>query len=88
MFEFESFQLANLVQPIVFRLYEADGTRSNQSYLLGTSFGTATRLLNPNFIDNAIRGLLKSPAQTVDECFADDITSQLLKYFPLWFNIK
>jgi peroxidase len=83
MFEFESFQLANLVQPIVFRLYEAERTRSNQSYLPGTSFGTATRLLNPNFIDNAIRGLLKSPAQTVDECFADDITSQLLKYFPL-----
>ncbi|XP_046655289.1 peroxidasin-like [Daphnia pulicaria] len=61
------------------RVYEADGTRSNQSYLLGTSFGTATRLRNPNFIDNAIRGLLKTPAQTVDECFADDITSQLSK---------
>jgi peroxidase len=67
-------------------VYEADGTRSNQSYLLGTSFGTATRLRNPNFIFNAIRGLLKTPAQTVDECFADDITSQLSKYVSFSLN--
>ncbi|KAI9560225.1 hypothetical protein GHT06_014239 [Daphnia sinensis] len=61
------------------RLYEADGTRSNQSFFLGSSFNTATRLLYSNFFDNALRGLTRSPAQTVDECFADDITSQLLK---------
>lgn len=61
------------------RLYEADGTRSNQSFLLGNSFNSATRLLNTNFIDNALRGLMRTPAQSVDECFADDITSQLLR---------
>ncbi|XP_057365506.1 peroxidase-like [Daphnia carinata] len=61
------------------RLYEADGTRSNQSFFLGSTFNNATRLLYTNFFDNAIRGLTRSPAQTVDECFADDITSQLLR---------
>nr|CAH0104885.1 unnamed protein product [Daphnia galeata] len=62
------------------RLYEADGSESSQSYFLGNSFLTGSfRLLIPNFIDNALRGQLFTPAQTVDECFADDITSQLFR---------
>ncbi len=66
---------------VYFRLYEADGTKSRQSYFVADSFNTgAFRLLNPTFIDNALRGLTRSPAQSVDECFADDLTSQLFRY--------
>lgn len=62
------------------RLYEADGTRSDQSYFLSDSFFDGARLLYPTFMDNALRGLTQTPVQTVDQCFADDITSQLFKY--------
>ena len=63
------------------RLYEADGTKSLQSYFLANSFNTGGfRLLNPTFLDNAIRGLIFTPVQSVDECFADDVTSQLFRY--------
>ncbi|XP_032794174.2 peroxidase isoform X6 [Daphnia magna] len=62
------------------KLFEADGTASNQSFFLGNSFLTgAFRLLNPKFIDNALRGQLLTPAQSVDECFAPDVTSQLFR---------
>lgn len=60
---------------------EADGSESSQSFFLGNSFITgAFRLLNANFIDNALRGQLFTPAQAVDQCFADDVTSQLFRY--------
>ena len=62
------------------RLYEADGSRSNLSYFLSDSFFNGARLLNPAFIDNALRGLTQTPVQTIDQCFADDVTSQLFKY--------
>ncbi|XP_059350178.1 chorion peroxidase-like [Daphnia carinata] len=62
------------------KLFEADGTASNQSFFLGNSFLTgAYRLLNPKFLDNALRGQLLTPAQSVDECFAPDVTSQLFR---------
>ncbi|EFX87542.1 hypothetical protein DAPPUDRAFT_221514 [Daphnia pulex] len=68
-------QLKSFIQ-----LIEADGSESPQSYFLGNSFNTGTfRLLNPTFIDNALRGLLQTPPQSVDDCFADDITSQLFR---------
>ncbi|XP_046655262.1 chorion peroxidase-like [Daphnia pulicaria] len=68
-------QLKSFIQ-----LIEADGSASPQSYFLGNSFNTGTfRLLNPTFIDNALRGLLQTPPQSVDDCFADDITSQLFR---------
>lgn len=61
------------------RLFEADGRKSSLSYLLSDSFNDPGRLLNPAFIDNALRGLIQTSAQSVDNCFADDITSQLFK---------
>uniref|UniRef100_A0A0P5ACT7 Double oxidase: two peroxidase domains n=1 Tax=Daphnia magna TaxID=35525 RepID=A0A0P5ACT7_9CRUS len=62
------------------KLFEADGTGSDQSFFLGNSFLTGSfRLLNPKFIDNALRGQLLVPAHSVDECFAPDITSQLFR---------
>ncbi|XP_046655293.1 peroxidasin-like isoform X2 [Daphnia pulicaria] len=62
------------------KLLEADGSESSQSFFLGNSFITgAFRLLNANFIDNALRGQLFTPAQAVDQCFADDVTSQLFR---------
>lgn len=62
-------------------LYEADGRRSGLSYSLSDSFFTSARLLNKNFLDNALRGLTRTPVQEVDQCFADDVTSKLFKYF-------
>ncbi|XP_057373484.1 chorion peroxidase-like [Daphnia carinata] len=65
------------------RLYEADGSESSQSFLLGNSFITGgTRLLHPTFVDNALRGLLRTQAQSVDENFAEDITSLLFRPDP------
>ena len=66
--------------PLFFlRLFEKDGRNSKESYLLSDSFNFPARTLTSTFMDNAIRGLLQIPAQTVDNCFADDITSQLFK---------
>lgn len=63
------------------RLFEKDGRHSRDSYLLSDSFDSPSRVRdNPTFIDNALRGLIQTPAQAVDNCFADDITSQLFKY--------
>lgn len=62
------------------RLYEANGSKSLLSYFLADSFNSVvSRLLTPKFIDNALRGLLRTQAQSVDECFADDLTSQLFR---------
>ncbi|KAI9556896.1 hypothetical protein GHT06_016690 [Daphnia sinensis] len=65
------------------RLYEADGSESSQSFFLGNSFITGgVRLLHPTFIDNALRGLLRTQAQSVDENFAEDVTSLLFRPDP------
>ncbi|KAI9559965.1 hypothetical protein GHT06_013973 [Daphnia sinensis] len=62
------------------RLFQSDGRRDDeQSFLLSNAFNEPQRILNRNFFDNSLRGLLQTPAQAVDHCFADDITSQLFK---------
>lgn len=62
------------------RLFDRSGRVSKDSYFLSDSFMNPSRLLtNVNFFDDALRGLLQVPAQAVDNCFADDITSQLFK---------
>ncbi|XP_045034963.1 chorion peroxidase isoform X2 [Daphnia magna] len=62
------------------KLYEVDGSESPQSFFLANSFNTGTtRLLNPTFIDNALRGLLRNLVNAVDNCFPDDVTSQLFR---------
>lgn len=65
---------------VLLRLYESDGSRSNQSFSLRDAFSNAgPPVLQPRFIDNVIRGLLQTPVQSVDHCFPDDITSMLFK---------
>ena len=55
------------------------GALTNQSYFLGNSFMSGARLLDADFMDSALRGLMGTPVQKVDNCFADDITSQLFR---------
>ncbi|KAI9560223.1 hypothetical protein GHT06_014237 [Daphnia sinensis] len=75
-----AFRMGHSMLKSFIRLYEADGSESVQSYLLANSFNTGTtRLLNPTFIDNALRGLLRNLVNAVDNCFADDVTSQLFR---------
>ncbi|XP_057379557.1 chorion peroxidase-like [Daphnia carinata] len=61
------------------RLFEKNGQHSKDSYTLSDSFDEPFRMHQPNFMDNALRGLLQVPAMAVDNCMADDITSQLFK---------
>lgn len=62
-----------------FRLFEKSGKHSSDSYTLADSFDEPFRIHQPNFMDDALRGLLQVPAMAVDNCMADDITSQLFK---------
>ena len=56
------------------------GVNTTLSFFLGDAFSVGGfRLLDPNFIDGALRGMLLTPVQKVDNCFADDITSQLFR---------
>jgi len=62
------------------RLFDKDGRTSRDSYFLSDSFLDSSRLVNNvNFFDNALRGLTQTPAQAVDNNFAEDLTSQLFK---------
>nr|CAH0110196.1 unnamed protein product [Daphnia galeata] len=62
------------------RLFDKDGRTSRDSYFLSDSFLDPSRLVNNvNFFDNALRGLTQTPAQAVDNNFAEDLTSQLFK---------
>ncbi|XP_032794679.1 chorion peroxidase [Daphnia magna] len=62
------------------RLFQSDGRRDDdQSFLLSNAFNEPQRILSRTFLDNSLRGMLQTPAQAVDHCFADDITSQLFK---------
>lgn len=65
---------------IVRRLIEADGKKSNESYVLSDVLPTGNELDSPTFLDNAFRGLLRMPVQTVDNSVVNDFTSQLFKY--------
>ena len=70
------------------RLFEPDGTLSEQSFFLANSlqasggpfFPDRQGFLNPRFIDNSIRGLLRSPVESVDVYVADDIHSKMFRY--------
>jgi hypothetical protein len=72
----------------VFRLFEPDGTLSEQSFFLANSlqasggpfFPDRQGFLNPRFIDNSIRGLLRSPVESVDVYVAEDIHSKMFRY--------
>ncbi|XP_032794680.2 peroxidase [Daphnia magna] len=61
------------------RLFDKSGQHSKDSYTLSDSFDEPFRMHQPNFMDDALRGLLQVPAMAVDNCMADDITSQLFK---------
>lgn len=70
------------------RIIDKDGgVNLTLSYFVADAFETgqagvtgAFRLLDPNFIDGALRGMLLTPVQKIDHCFAEDLTSQLLRY--------
>ena len=62
------------------RLLDNDGALTTKSYFLGDSFLSGARLLDADYLDSALRGLVGTPVQKVDNCFADDITSQLFRY--------
>ena len=72
----------------VFRLFEPDGTLSEQSFFLANSlqasggpfFPDRQGFLNPRFIDNSIRGLLRSPVESVDVYVAEDIHSKMFRF--------
>lgn len=56
-----------------------NGAVTNESYFLANSFQSGARMLSPTFMDGALRGLVTTPVQKVDNCFADDIHSQLFR---------
>lgn len=75
-----AFRMGHSMLKSFIRLLDNDGAVTKKSYFLGDSFLSAARVLDKDFIDSALRGLVGTPVQKVDHCFADDITSQLFRY--------
>ena len=64
-------------------MYEASGALSNQSNFTGSAYNSQTvlaKIYTQNFIDNLLRGLLKTPVTSVDSYFPDYVTSQYERF--------
>ena len=70
------------------RLFEPDGTLSEQSFFLANSLQASGGPFFPDrqgiinnklFIDNSIRGLLRSLVESVDSSIAKDIHSKMFR---------
>ena len=71
------------------RLFNESGTQLNSSYTLSTFFSDASPLVNdPAFIDNALRGILFQPMQTVDDLVTGEMWNRLFRYIAFIFLIE
>lgn len=69
-------------------LFEADGSLSDQSFSLANSlqasggpfFPDRQGFLNPRFLDNAMRGLLRSNLESVDRSFSEAVHGQMFRF--------
>ena len=63
-----------------------NGVNSSLSFFIGDAMGSrpkvfsSNRLIDPNFFDGALRGMILTPVQKSDNCFAEDLTHQLFRY--------
>ena len=68
------------------RVFEKNGQVSSQSFSVGDEINAITQFLpnrmltQPTFMDNLIRGLLRTRNERADNDFAAFITGQLFKY--------
>lgn len=65
-----------------YRLYEANGTVSSQSFSLVDGFlgQLNDRFFTKTFLDNVLRGLTNEPLKQVGPSFATSVHSQLFGY--------
>ena len=71
------------------RLFNESGTQLNSSYTLSTFFSDASPLVkDPAFIDNALRGILFQPMQTVDDLVTGEMWNRLFRYIAFIFLIE